>query len=79
MLCNRCTDCANARPPPSRAPNSGLRADGFGYLVFIDHADIQYNGTICVAFLELGAAPSLGLSHVHATLETVDTLDNLRG
>lgn len=68
---------ATARPPPSQAHNSGMRADRCGYLVLIKHAAIKHIGARYVVRLVVDTATTLRSFYVQPTLDTIETLGNI--
>ena len=41
LVVKRCEACQENKPPPPRSRTSGLRADNFGDLVFMDHGSVK--------------------------------------
>ena len=39
----KCDACSKLKDNPCRSKISGLRAEVFGYLVFVDHGEVKYN------------------------------------
>ena len=68
-ICRQCDQCLRAKPAPSRARVSGIRADNFGDLVFVDHADVDFRGHKFCVLLVLDAASSLLSVHPQRSKE----------
>ena len=48
-VCQRCEVCSRLAPAPSRSRVSGLRAQKFGDLLFIDHTKVQMHGKMGIS------------------------------
>ena len=77
-VCKTCENCSKARPAPCRSRVSGIRADNFGDLIFIDHAEVKYHGAKYLVLLVLDAASSLLSAYPQSDLEEDTTLEQLR-
>ena len=77
-VAQRCEHCIKQKPPLQRNKVTGLKADNFGDIAFIDHADVKIRGeTFAVLIVVVGAttfvsafAPSTKESH-----ETIQCFD----
>ena len=50
-ICKSCQTCANVKGAPSRSRVSGIRAENFGDIIFVDHAEVKVKGgSILVLF-----------------------------
>jgi len=61
-----CKVCSESQPAPSRARVSGLRAQNFGDLVFLDHAKIPHGGQKYAVLLIRDGATNLLAAHPSA-------------
>ena len=81
-IINNCTICSASKPAPMRARVSGLRAENFGDLLFVDHAEFtlksEGNRTKYVALLVLDAATNLLAVIPQTTASAVETLEAFR-
>ena len=57
-VCKKCEHCQTKHARPSRSRVSGLRANNFGDLVFIDHAEVKIREYKCVVLSVVDAATS---------------------
>ena len=77
-VCKGCTVCATPRQAPSRSRISGIRANNFGDIIFVDHTEIKFESGSLVVLLILDAATHLLWAHAQPNLEEKHTLQSLR-
>lgn len=77
VVCKKCKDGLTYSPAPSRARVSGVRADIFGDIFLIDHAEMHDLGARHISQIVLGAAPALLYAHAQSTQEVHAHLDNI--
>ena len=51
-----CEHCIKKTPPLQRSQATGLRADNFGDIVFIDHVDVKIRGETYVVLIVVDGA-----------------------
>ena len=57
---------------------TGLRANNFGDLIFLDHGNVTYKGTVHYFLIILDAATSFLQAYHQASLAEEQTFENLR-
>ena len=73
-----CPICSTPRQAPSRSRISGIRANNFGDIIFVDHTELKFNSGTLVVLLILDAATHLLWAQAQPTLEEKHTLQSLR-
>jgi hypothetical protein len=76
--CKRCAGCNEGAPAPSRSRVTGLRADSFGDLIFVDHAKVKHNDKLYLVFLILDGATNLLTARVVESEAAEVTLEAFR-
>ena len=80
-ICKTCKVCSQYARPPARSRISGIRAENFGDIIFVDYAEIKVEGARggnVVVLLVLDGATSLLWAKAQRSYEAGETLDNLR-
>merc|ERR1712026_336827 len=77
-ICKKCEHCQLKHTRPSRSRVSGLRANSFGDLVFIDHAEVKIGEHKYVVLIVVDAATSFLAAFPQKTMNSAETIDNLR-
>jgi len=77
-VCQRCEVCSRLAPAPSRSRVSGLRAQEFGDLLFIDHTKVQVHGKMGIIFVILDGATNLLWARAQPDERNETTLQSLR-
>ena len=67
---NKCRVCITSIAPPPRARISGIRSTNFGYVIFVDHAEIQLKKNKCMVLLVLDGATNLLSATAQNSLNT---------
>jgi hypothetical protein len=73
-----CKVCQDAMRAPPRSRVTGLRAQNFGDLIFIDHAEVHFRDAVYAVLLILDAATSLLWVAAQKGVSNAETIDNLR-
>jgi hypothetical protein len=73
-----CETCLKNAPAPARSLISGLRAENFGDMIFVDHCEVTLNKDKYLVFIILDGATNLLWARPQRTAEASDTLDGLR-
>ena len=74
----RCDGCNEGAPAPSRSIVTGLRADSFGDLIFVDHAKVRHNDKLYLVLLILDGATNLLTARVVESETAEVTLEAFR-
>jgi len=74
----RCDGCNEGAPAPSRSRVTGLRADSFGHLIFVDHAKVRHNDELYLLLLILDGATNLLTARVVESEAAEVTLEAFR-
>jgi hypothetical protein len=80
-ICRTCKVCSQYARPPARSRISGIRAENFGDIIFVDYAEIKVEGARggnVVALLLLDGATSVLWAQAQRSYEAGETLDSLR-
>jgi hypothetical protein len=77
-IVKRCEACTEATKAPTRSRVSGLRAQNFGDLIFVDHAELAVEDHRYLVLLVLDASSNLLWARAQNTKEDEETLENLR-
>ena len=76
---SECEVCQAAKPSPSRSKTSGLRADTFGDMTFIDHCQVPLGtGEHIIVFVILDGATTLLTAEAVTTTQEVENITVLR-
>ena len=78
MVVRKCAVCAQGAPKPHRSHVSGLRANNFGDLVFVDHLQVPQGEALHFVLVVLDGATNLLWSAPQKTKGTEETMDILR-
>jgi hypothetical protein len=73
-----CEHCNRQQVRPTRSRVSGLRANVFGDLIFIDHADVKISGKVYVVLIVVDAATSFISAYAQNNKDSEHTIENLR-
>ena len=74
-VCKKCEHCQTKRVRPSRSRVSGLRANSFGDLLFIDHAEVKIGTFKYVVLIVVDAATSFLAAFPQKSMNSVETID----
>ena len=77
-VCKTCKVCAEGAPKPFRSHISGLRANNFGDLVFVDHCEVEFQGSHHVVLMVLDGATNLLWACPQRSKSNEETTDILR-
>ena len=80
-ICKTCKVCSQHARPPARSRISGIRAENFGDIIFVDYAEIKVEGARggnVLVLLVLDGATSLLWAKAQRSYEAGETLENLR-
>ena len=78
QVCQGCTVCNKQRPAPSRSRISGIRAENFGDIIFVDHCEINFRKHPIAVLLVMDGASNLLWGHVQRDLSSSETLSAIR-
>jgi hypothetical protein len=73
-----CEHCQKKQVRPARSNISGLRANNFGDLIFVDHAEVKMVEGRYIVLIILDAATSFLAAFPQKTFQAEETLDNFR-
>ncbi len=73
-----CKVCAEAAPRPQRSHVSGLRANNFGDLVFVDHLQLSHKGEAWFVLVVLDGATNMLWAAPQRSKSNAETLEHLR-
>ena len=59
-----CAHCVKKKPPLQRSKVKCLRADGFGDIIVIDHADVKIRSATYTVFIVVDGATTFFLQHL---------------
>ena len=68
-----CEHCIKKKPPVQRSKVTGLRADNFGDIVFIDHADVGVRGDTYSVLIVFDGATTFVAACAPRTTESHET------
>ena len=77
-VCKSCAACNSAKGSPERGKITGMRADNFGDLIFVDHAELKLPGGTVVVLLTPDGATNLLWAHTQSSYEEKQTLQHFR-
>ena len=72
-----CEHCRMKKPPLQRSKISGLRADSFGDLIFIDHTDVKIRSETYTVFIIVDGATTFVTAFAPRTEDSHDTVQCL--
>ena len=72
-----CEHCVKKKPPLQRSKVTGLRADNFGDIVFIDHADVKIRSETYTVFIVVDGATTSVTAFAPRTKESYETVQCL--
>ena len=79
QVCLECPECLRVARPVARSKASGLRAEKFGDLIFVDHCELKLpSGQKFPCLLVLDGATSLLWAHAQLDLQATTTQTHLR-
>ncbi len=78
IVVKKCQTCMDQAPAPSRSRVTGLRAEHFGDLLFMDHCEVKINGKLAVFLILLDGATHLMVAKTQASKKEDQTQEQLR-
>ena len=78
QIVKSCEVCQKVKGTPARSKISGMRAEVFGELIFIDHGEVREGEQTYLFFLILDGATNLVTAFVQKTATDAETQENFR-